>query len=193
MISLISLILMELGLLQDCIPKLESTFTSKHMLSCFSYHQLNMSSVAVRHHPTTPCGPDTLSSSISILIFQTTLAVQHSSCLQKPWEWWTLPLWNQFKERYFVSVSSYFLKRKYCKDFEQGWFSWCKCAAHGDTQGSLLHEGSAVGAGGGKLVIRTELLFEAQGFGQFKPPTNGNVTAQSWEIVHTGFTSGIVS
>lgn len=33
--------------------------------------------------------------------------------------------------------------------------------------------------GGGKLVIRTELLFEAQGFGQFKPPTNDNVTAQS--------------
>ncbi|WVO23445.1 uncharacterized protein IAS62_004799 [Cryptococcus decagattii] len=53
------------------------------------------------------------------------------------------------------------------------------CFPHGDTQGSLLHEGSAVGAGGGKLVIRTELLFEAQGFGQFKPPTNGNVTAQS--------------
>jgi hypothetical protein len=43
-------------------------------------------------------------------------------------------------------------------------------AAHGDTQGSLLHEGSAVGADGGKLVIRTDLLYEAKGFGQFKPP-----------------------
>lgn len=36
--------------------------------------------------------------------------------------------------------------------------------------GSLLHEGSAVGAGGGKLVIRTDLLYEAKGFGAFKPP-----------------------
>ena len=44
--------------------------------------------------------------------------------------------------------------------------------AHGDTQGSLLHEGSAVGAGGGKLVIRTELLYEAKGFGQYKPPVS---------------------
>ena len=41
--------------------------------------------------------------------------------------------------------------------------------AHGDTLGSLLHEGSAVGPGGGKFVIRTELLFEAQGYGAFKP------------------------
>ncbi|WVQ80910.1 hypothetical protein IAT38_003017 [Cryptococcus sp. DSM 104549] len=46
------------------------------------------------------------------------------------------------------------------------------CFPHGDTQGSLLHEGSAVGPGGGKLVIRTELLFEAKGFGQFKPPAS---------------------
>ncbi|KAL1409467.1 hypothetical protein Q8F55_003450 [Vanrija albida] len=44
------------------------------------------------------------------------------------------------------------------------------CFPHGDTMGSLLHEGSAVGAGGGKLVIRTDLLYEAKGFGQFKPP-----------------------
>jgi hypothetical protein len=42
-------------------------------------------------------------------------------------------------------------------------------AAHGDTNGSLLHEGSAVGTGGGKFVIRTELLYEAQGYGAFKP------------------------
>ena len=44
--------------------------------------------------------------------------------------------------------------------------------AHGDTQGSLLHEGSAVGPGGGKLVIRTDLLYEARGFGTFKPPAS---------------------
>ncbi|KAL7418370.1 hypothetical protein Q5752_006828 [Cryptotrichosporon argae] len=43
------------------------------------------------------------------------------------------------------------------------------CFPHGDTQGSLLHEGSAVGQGGGKLVIRTDLLYEAKGYGQFKP------------------------
>lgn len=43
------------------------------------------------------------------------------------------------------------------------------CFPHGDTAGSLLHEGSAVGADGGKLVIRTDLLYEAQGFGAFKP------------------------
>jgi hypothetical protein len=47
--------------------------------------------------------------------------------------------------------------------------------AHGDTQGSLLHEGSAVGADGGKLVIRTDLLYEAKGFGQFKPPASVGV------------------
>lgn len=46
------------------------------------------------------------------------------------------------------------------------------CFPHGDTHGSLLHEGSAVGPGGGKLVIRTDLLYEAKGFGQFKPPTD---------------------
>ncbi|KAG8859085.1 hypothetical protein FRB96_004655 [Tulasnella sp. 330] len=44
------------------------------------------------------------------------------------------------------------------------------CFPHGDTHGSLLHEGSAVGANGGKLVIRTDLLYEAKGFGAFKPP-----------------------
>lgn len=47
--------------------------------------------------------------------------------------------------------------------------------AHGDTQGSLLHEGSAVGPTGGKLVIRTDLLYEAQGFGEFKPPASVGV------------------
>lgn len=47
--------------------------------------------------------------------------------------------------------------------------------AHGDTQGSLLHEGSAVGPDGGKLVIRTDLLYEAKGFGQFKPPASVGV------------------
>ncbi|KAK4684006.1 hypothetical protein P7C73_g6203, partial [Tremellales sp. Uapishka_1] len=47
--------------------------------------------------------------------------------------------------------------------------------AHGDTHGSLLHEGSAVGAGGGKLVIRTDLLYEAKGFGEFKPPNSVGV------------------
>ncbi|CAD6575237.1 MAG: hypothetical protein TREMPRED_001338, partial [Tremellales sp. Tagirdzhanova-0007] len=46
------------------------------------------------------------------------------------------------------------------------------CFPHGDTQGSLLHEGSAVGPGGGKLVIRTDLLYEARGFGTFKPPAS---------------------
>ena len=30
---------------------------------------------------------------------------------------------------------------------------------HGDTKGSLLHEGSPVGAGGGKYVIRTDVLY----------------------------------
>lgn len=45
------------------------------------------------------------------------------------------------------------------------------CLAHGDTHGSLLHEGSSVGEGGGKFVIRTDLLYEAKGFGQYKPPT----------------------
>ncbi len=47
--------------------------------------------------------------------------------------------------------------------------------AHGDTRGSLLHEGSAVGPGGGKFVIRTELLFEAKGYGQFAPPASAGV------------------
>ncbi|WWC92884.1 uncharacterized protein L201_007846 [Kwoniella dendrophila CBS 6074] len=46
------------------------------------------------------------------------------------------------------------------------------CFPHGDTTGSLLHEGSAVGKGGIKYVIRTDLLYEAKGFGQFKPPTS---------------------
>ncbi|KAG9001103.1 hypothetical protein FRB94_007162 [Tulasnella sp. JGI-2019a] len=46
------------------------------------------------------------------------------------------------------------------------------CFPHGDTQGSLLHEGSAVGPNGGKLVIRTDLLYEAKGFGAFKPPAS---------------------
>ncbi|ORY30191.1 hypothetical protein BCR39DRAFT_529889 [Naematelia encephala] len=49
------------------------------------------------------------------------------------------------------------------------------CFPHGDTQGSLLHEGSAVGADGGKLVIRTDLLYEAKGFGQFRPPASVGV------------------
>lgn len=31
---------------------------------------------------------------------------------------------------------------------------------HGDTKGSLLHEGSPVGEGGGKYVIRTDVLYE---------------------------------
>lgn len=31
---------------------------------------------------------------------------------------------------------------------------------HGDTRGSLLHEGSPVGLGGGKYVIRTDVLYE---------------------------------
>jgi hypothetical protein len=48
-------------------------------------------------------------------------------------------------------------------------------SAHGDTQGSLLHEGSAVGDGGGKFVIRTDLLYEAKGFGEFKPPASVSV------------------
>lgn len=47
--------------------------------------------------------------------------------------------------------------------------------AHGDTHGSLLHEGSAVGPGGGKIVIRTDLLYEAKGFGAFKPPASVGV------------------
>jgi hypothetical protein len=49
------------------------------------------------------------------------------------------------------------------------------CSAHGDTQGSLLHEGSAVGDGGGKFVIRTDLLYEAKGFGEFKPPASVSI------------------
>lgn len=34
---------------------------------------------------------------------------------------------------------------------------------HGDTQGSLLHEGSPVGEGGGKYVIRTDVLYRLNG------------------------------
>ncbi|WRT69777.1 uncharacterized protein IL334_006768 [Kwoniella shivajii] len=49
------------------------------------------------------------------------------------------------------------------------------CFPHGDTTGSLLHEGSAVGSGGVKYVIRTDLLYEAKGFGQFKPPASVGV------------------
>ncbi|KAK8870106.1 hypothetical protein IAR55_000676 [Kwoniella newhampshirensis] len=49
------------------------------------------------------------------------------------------------------------------------------CFPHGDTQGSLLHEGSAVGAEGRKFVIRTDLLYEAKGFGAFKPPASVGV------------------
>lgn len=40
---------------------------------------------------------------------------------------------------------------------------------HGDASGSLLHEGSPVGDGGSKVVIRTDLLYEAEGFGEFAP------------------------
>lgn len=40
---------------------------------------------------------------------------------------------------------------------------------HGDARGSLLHEGSPVGNGGWKVVIRTDLLYEAEGFGEFAP------------------------
>jgi hypothetical protein len=40
---------------------------------------------------------------------------------------------------------------------------------HGDARGSLLHEGSPVGDGGWKVVIRTDLLYEAEGFGEFAP------------------------
>ena len=32
---------------------------------------------------------------------------------------------------------------------------------HGDSRGSLLHEGSPVGHGGAKYVIRTEVLYDA--------------------------------
>jgi hypothetical protein len=35
-----------------------------------------------------------------------------------------------------------------------------------------LHEGSGVTAGGGKFVIRTDLLYEAKGVGQYKPPAS---------------------
>lgn len=34
---------------------------------------------------------------------------------------------------------------------------------HGDAKGSLLHEGSPVGEGGAKYVIRTEVLYEQKG------------------------------
>lgn len=40
---------------------------------------------------------------------------------------------------------------------------------HGDARGSLLHEGSPVGDDGWKVVIRTDLLYEAEGFGEFAP------------------------
>lgn len=43
---------------------------------------------------------------------------------------------------------------------------------HGDARGSLLHEGSPVGDGGWKVVIRTDLLYEAEGFGEFAPGKN---------------------
>lgn len=32
---------------------------------------------------------------------------------------------------------------------------------HGDARGALLHEGSPVGDGGWKVVIRTDLLYES--------------------------------
>lgn len=34
---------------------------------------------------------------------------------------------------------------------------------HGDSLGSLLHEGSPVGEGGAKYVIRTEVLYRVRG------------------------------
>lgn len=34
---------------------------------------------------------------------------------------------------------------------------------HGDARGSLLHEGSPVGEGGAKYVIRTDVLYEVKG------------------------------
>ena len=45
---------------------------------------------------------------------------------------------------------------------------------HGDASGSLLHEGSPVGDGGWKVVIRTDLLYEAEGFGAFAPGKKRN-------------------
>jgi hypothetical protein len=37
---------------------------------------------------------------------------------------------------------------------------------HGDTTGSLLHEGSPVGEGGVKYVIRTDVLYETSSKGR---------------------------
>lgn len=76
---------------------------------------------------------------------------------------WRLRLSDPYKALYYASVSLRYCQQSAVADLGP---------AHGDTQGSLLHEGSAVGAGGGKLVIRTDLLYEAKGFGQYKPPTS---------------------
>lgn len=43
---------------------------------------------------------------------------------------------------------------------------------HGDTHGSLLHEGSPVGEGGAKYVIRTDVLYEVK-------PRRGGVEEES--------------
>eukprot|EP01117_Protostelium_nocturnum_P018002 TRINITY_DN7423_c0_g1_i1.p1 TRINITY_DN7423_c0_g1~~TRINITY_DN7423_c0_g1_i1.p1 ORF type:complete len:522 (+),score=178.22 TRINITY_DN7423_c0_g1_i1:116-1567(+) len=42
---------------------------------------------------------------------------------------------------------------------------------HGDTKGSLLHEGSPVGEGGAKYVIRTDVLYEVKKGEVFEIPT----------------------
>ncbi|KAL8290348.1 hypothetical protein RQP46_002606 [Phenoliferia psychrophenolica] len=44
---------------------------------------------------------------------------------------------------------------------------------HGDTVGSLLHEGSPVGEGGAKYVIRTDVLYEVGGGGRKRKVLDG--------------------
>lgn len=48
---------------------------------------------------------------------------------------------------------------------------------HGDSRGSLLHEGSPVGHGGAKYVIRTEVLYDA-----YDPVPEGVVGGKEGEV-----------
>lgn len=44
-----------------------------------------------------------------------------------------------------------------------------------------MHEGSPVGDNGWKVVIRTDLLYEAEGFGEFAPSKKRKLVAQGDE------------
>ncbi len=53
---------------------------------------------------------------------------------------------------------------------------------HGDSSDSLLHEGSPVFDGGWKVIIRTDLLYSAEGFGEFAPSKKRKVLEQADEV-----------